>query len=419
MDDMTLTAEMPENNSTVIDTDIQGTKSGGGKPAVEPTPEKEAPRKPESARDSLEAEAKKIAAQEDKGDDDGDEKPVVNKEADEKAKSKSEEQAKSEEVKESARKADESERAEKTKRELRSESLREPPPAPARLLPSAQEKWKHVPQEVKFEVTRLLQEAETNNQQYVESHKFREELKEFEDLARQSGTTIKEAMTNYVTMEKALRADPSAGFRQLLNNMQINPQQAISHILSAYNVTPQALARHIDQNPNEYTALAAPKSQPQVQQPQSQSNQSSPEIAQLREELNALRAERVAESIITPFRAQYPEYDQYEGQIAKVLNSGIIDEIHGSGIGPHEKLEAALFMVSPEARSRAFASNNNSSPNGQVSSHDNAPVDDLRGGNKSVKSSLGDVEDYTAVPQKKEDMRDMLYDLANKIGRRA
>ncbi len=94
MDDMTLTAELPENNSTVIDTDIQGVKSGGGKPAIEPTPEKEAPRKPESARDSLEAEAKKIAAESEK--EDGDEKQASENKEPEKPKA---------EVKESEAKA--------------------------------------------------------------------------------------------------------------------------------------------------------------------------------------------------------------------------------------------------------------------------------------------------------------------------
>ncbi len=410
---MTDLLEAPQTDSTVIDTDIQGTKSGGGKPAV-PTPE--APRKPESVRDSLEAEAKKLESAKDEDDDnDNEDKPVAEKKEPEKT---AKEVKPAEAEKSEAKAKDESERAEKTRREMRSESLREPPPAPARLLPTAQEKWKHVPQEVKFEVTRVLNEAEAEKSKFQESQKFREELRQFEDEAKASGTTIKEALTNYVTMEKALRSDPATGFRQLLSNMQMQPQQAISHILSAFNVTPQALAQHISQNPNDYTALAAPR-QHQMQPQQPQQQQIAPEVKALQDQLNAMRAEQVASSVIAPFRQEYPEYDQYEDQIAKVLSSGIIDQIHGSGIGPREKLEVALFMVSPSSKSKAFASNNNDGITQEVSGHNDAPVDDLRGGNKSVKSSFGDVSDV-AEPQKKgQSIREMLEEESRKIGRRA
>lgn len=407
MDDQNFTPEP----STVIDQDLDTVNSGGGKPAVEPTPAPEKPSKPESARDSLEAEAKKITTEKDDGDDQDDDKQTV-------AKDKPAKVAEKTEVKESEAKAkDESERAEKTKRELRSESLREPPPAPARLLPTAQEKWKHVPQEVKFEVTRVLNEAEAEKSKFQESHQFREELRSFEDEAKAGGTTIKEALTNYVTMEKALRSDPAQGFRQLLSNMQMQPQQAISHILNAFNVTPQALAQHISQNPNDYTALAAPRQQQfQPQQPQHQ--QVAPEVKALQDQLNAMRAEQVASSVIAPFRQEYPEYDQYEDQIAKVLSSGIIDQIHGSGIGPREKLEVALFMVSPSSKSRAFASNNNDGLTQEVSGHNDAPVDNLRGGNKSVRSSVGSIT-YPAEPDRKLSLRETLEEEAKKLSRRA
>lgn len=69
--------DAPVEDSRIIDTDIDGVKSGGGKPALEAPAEKpETQRKPESARDSLEAEAKKLASSgkedDDQDDDDGD-----------------------------------------------------------------------------------------------------------------------------------------------------------------------------------------------------------------------------------------------------------------------------------------------------------------------------------------------------------
>lgn len=254
--------------------------------------------------------------------------------------------------------------------------------APARFLPRAKELWANVPHPVREEFDRVMRENDTQTDQYRESHQFREELKSFEDEARATGTTIKEALTNYVNMEKSLRADPATGFRQLLSNMQMQPQQAISHILRAFNVTPQALAQHISQNPNEYTALATPRQQQFQPQQQPQQHQVAPEVKALQEQLSAIRAEQVQASVIDPFRDDYPEYDQYEAQIAKVLERGIIEELHGNGLSPRDKLEVALFMVAPHAKRATEAVTSPVLSPAAASS----PVGDLRG-NKSVKGA--------------------------------
>lgn len=408
MDDMNLTAELPENNSTVIDTDIQGTKSGGGKPAIEPTPEKEAPRKPESARDSLEAEAKKIAAQEDKGEDeDGDdEKPVVNKET-EKPKA---------EVKESEAKAKDANEQEAKPSPKPSEG-RKIIEAPARFLPRAKELWANVPHPVREEFDRVMRENETEIAQYREHKQFREELKDFEDLAKRHNVPFKEALGNYVDIERKFSEDPATGFRQLCQNLGMTPPQAIGHILRSANVSPQQLAEHIQREPHLYTSLSSPaQSQPQAPSPRSPAPD--PEIAALKEQVQALHAERVANDIIRPFSQEYPEYHEHEDAIAKVLQSGIIDQIHGSSLSPRDKLEAALFMVAPHVVKRGSASGPVQDNSVQGNRTSETPAVDLRGGDKSVKSSLGDVTDVVE-PERKMSMRDMLEEEARKIGRRA
>lgn len=375
-------------------------------PSITPEPPKQEEPKPAklSATDAIN-KAFDEAGVEDKDDGD-DDKPVVE------AKAKTPEpkvdpvkDAKTAEPVDAKAKQDEAEeRAEKTKRELRSESLRAPPPPPARLLPAAREKWTNVPQEVKFEVHRVLQEAETEIAQYKEHQQFREELKPFEEEAKASGTTVKEALTNYVTMEKALRSDPAQGFRQLLSNMQMRPQQAISHILSAFNVTPQALAQHISQNPHEYTALAAPRQQQfDPQQPAQQTVQTNPEVKALQEQLNAMRAEQVQNSIVNPFREEYPEYDEHEAAIAEVLKSGIIERIHGNGLSPRDKLEVALGMVAPHALRQSSLPHGDIDQQVQVpASRDTSPVVDLRG-TKSIKGAPHGVETDRRRKMSKED----------------
>lgn len=408
MDDMTLTAELPENNSTVIDTDIQGTKSGGGKPAVEPAPEKEAPRKPESARDSLEAEAKKLSAKGDEPEeDDGDEeKPVVNKET-EKPKA---------EVKESEAKAKDANEQEAKPSPKPSEG-RKIIEAPARFLPRAKELWNNVPHPVREEFDRVMRESETELQSGREAKQFREELKDFEELASRHGVPFKQALNNYVEIERKFSEDPAQGFRQLMQNMNMHPTQAIGAILRSVNATPQQLAQMLNSNPEAFTALA-PNIPRQQQAPQPQQRQADPEIAALKEQVQALHAERVANDIIRPFAQEYPEYHEHEDAIAKVLQSGIIDQIHGSSLSPRDKLEAALFMVAPHVRrGSAFGTSQDNSVQGENRTSE-TPAVDLRGGNKSVKSSLGDVTDVVE-PERKMSMRDMLEEEARKLSRRA
>lgn len=404
MDDLNPQAELPDNNSTVIDADIQGVKSGGGKPAVDPAPEKtESPRKPESARDSLEAEAKKIAAQEDKGDDDDDDAPVAKKEP----------EKLNAEVKESADKVDANEQ--EAKASPKPSEGRRNIEAPARFLPNAKDAWRNVPRVVQEEWARVETERETEIAQYREHKQFREEVKDFEELAKRHNVPFKEALNNYVDIERKFSEDPAQGFRQLCQNLGMTPPQAIGHILRSANVSPQQLIEHMQREPHAYTALA-----PQRQQPipnQSQQRAPDPEISALKEQVQALHAERLANDVIRPFAQEYPEYHDHEDAIAKVLQSGIIEQIHGTGLSPRGKLEAALFMVAPHVRkaTNIEAENGNSV---QQPSQRKAPADDLQGGDKSVKSSLGDVTDV-AEPERKMSMREMLEDEAKKIGRKA
>lgn len=255
--------------------------------------------------------------------------------------------------------------------------------APARFLPRAKELWNNVPHPVREEFERVFKENEAEINQHREAKQFRDELKEYEDLGRQHGVSLKQALDNYVGIERKFAADPAEGFKQLFSNLGMQPQQAISHILRAFNVTPQALAQHIAQDPNAYTALARQAPQQQMTPQQPPAPQSNPEVEQLRQELESMKAQSIAQQVIAPFAQEYPEYYQHEEQIAKVLKSGIIDEIHGSGLSPRDKLEAALFMVAPHA---AKASVN---PVQQTSvNNDDTPAVELRGTpNKSVKGS--------------------------------
>lgn len=397
-----------QTDSTVIDTDVDAVKSGGGKPAVEPAPKPETPRKPETVAESLEAEAKKLA-KEDDGDkeDKGDDKETVAKD------NKTAKEVKPAEAKESEVKAKDGteQEAKTTPKPSEGRKIIE---APARLLPQNRELWKGVAHPIREEWVRREQEYEQEKAQYQEAKTFRDELAEYDTMAKQSGTTVKDALGNYVRMEQALRSDPATGFRALLQNMGMHPTQAIGHIMQAAGVTPQQLVEHMQREPHAYTGLSQPRQMQQAPQPQQR--QADPEISALKQEVEAMRAERVANDVIKPFAQEYPEYYEKEDAIAEVLKSGIIEKIHGHGLSPRDKLEAALFMVSPQTKRASEQVVDLDSVRNQ-DRDDAAPAGDLRGG-KSVKSSIGSVTE-TVELDKKVPVRDMLEEELRKISRRA
>lgn len=396
----------PVEDSRIIDTDIDGVKSGGGKPAPETptTPEKTEPRKPESARDSLEAEAKKLAASgkedDDQDDDDGEDTKV-------KDKAEAKDKPAKAEAKESEAKAeDKSGQEAKTPKPSEGRKIIE---APARLLPQNRELWKGVAHPIREEWVRREQDFEREVSELREHKVFREELKDFEELATKHNLPFKEALSNYVDIEKKFSEDPAQGFRQLCQNLGMSPPQAIGHILRSANVTPQQLMEHMQRQPEAYTGLAPQR----TQQPQGQPQQRAPdpEVTALKAQVQAMQAQSLEQQVIRPFAEEYPEYYDHEEQIAKVLQSGIIDQIHGAGLSPRDKLMAALGMVSPGSVAKGSV---RSLP---VDEDDTTPpAGDLRGA-KSIKSSPGAISDNSREPDKKMSMRDMLEEEARKLRR--
>src|SRR5690606_5156918 len=269
-------APVTEHVSTTLESDVTPKTSGGGK--ITPPPVEEAkpevPAKAESVRDSLKAELDKTKEPEKV------EKPVKAEKLEEEPKPVTKTEAKSATSEEEV---DASEQVKDQQTERKSE-VRDRPEPPARFLPRAKELWRNTPNEVQSEVSRLVKEHEAEVQQYRESHQCREELRPFEELGKQHGVTLKQALENYVGIERKFAEAPSEGFKQLLGNLNMQPQQAISHILKAFQVTPQALANHIAQNPQAYVA----PDRPVVQQQQPRVD---PEVNQLKQQLTEMQVQ--------------------------------------------------------------------------------------------------------------------------------
>jgi hypothetical protein len=118
-----------------------------------------------------------------------------------------------------------------------------------------------------------------------------------------------------------------------------------------------------------------------TQQVSPQPSQDSARVEQLEQQLNQMRAQQVAMSVIEPFRAAHPRYTELQDDIALFLQSGKIP----SNLSAPERLAAAYDMavrINP-ASSQASEPPANPVPDARVV-HDSS-------GEKSIKSAPGSV----------------------------
>lgn len=96
---------------------------------------------------------------------------------------------------------------------------------PARFVKAAQEAWAQAPEVIRTEVARMEAELTQGLQKYKTDAEAYEPLRQFDAMARQSGTTAADAFGAYVNMENLLRSDPVKGMVAVCQNLGIAPAQ--------------------------------------------------------------------------------------------------------------------------------------------------------------------------------------------------
>lgn len=105
------------------------------------------------------------------------------------------------------------------------------PEPPKRFSEDAKAAWNDAPEPVRAEMHRATRELEQGLQKYKGDADAFAEVKEFADLAKSQGTTLKEAMRNYVGIEALLKKDPIAGLQQIAQNLGIPLRDIAAHIV--------------------------------------------------------------------------------------------------------------------------------------------------------------------------------------------
>lgn len=331
-----LAVDIPTTDSTVLNPDAVTTPgSGGGAPNLRDTVA-DAVAKASEAADKADTAAKEEepADAADKGDDktkgaEASEKPAKGKGAeDAKEVPKAPERAadgkfqgkeKAEDVPAAA--APKTEESDTGKRHIE---------APAKFLPDAKETWRNTPRAVQRDVENAFREHEAEVTKYREAAERYEPIREFDELVRQNGRAgVHETLAEVKQLEDLMGTNPVAAVNHILQ--RAGPRKPDGSPVSLREFV-QAVAQMDQQTYNR--AVQPPQAQ---QQPQNDNT----EVSQLRAEMAQLRAEQVAASVIAPFKATHPRYDELQGDIAFFLKS---DKVPDS-LSPHERLEAAYDMA--------------------------------------------------------------------------
>lgn len=217
---------------------------------------------------------------------------------------------------------------------------------PARFLPEAREKWMNVPGPIRSEVHRISEEMEAETAKYKSSHERYETFKGYDEEARKNGQDLRATLDRLNNIGLELQRNPIRGLEQVLQ--QSGPRKPDGSPFSLMEI-----AQHIVQNPQNYQQ-AMQQQMPQAQQPQAP--QKNPEVEELRAEIQMMKAEQTIVPVITNFASTHPDYHALEDQIVKILGSGVIDQIYGSGLSAEQKLAEAYRMAggrAPSSRSEA------------------------------------------------------------------
>jgi len=99
------------------------------------------------------------------------------------------------------------------------------PEPPSRMAEHGKRDWANTPETVRGEVHRMRNEYEKAAQYYQGVSEAYKPIAHFDRMAREQGTTLQAAVSNYVGIEAKLRADPIAGLDTIIHNLGLTDPQ--------------------------------------------------------------------------------------------------------------------------------------------------------------------------------------------------
>lgn len=215
------------------------------------------------------------------------------------------------------------------------EAPKEPHHAPPKRFNAEESaEYDKAPDSVKKGLHRAVTELEKGLETYKKDSAEYGELKEFRELAKQHNVPLKDAIANYVSIEKALQStDP----KQKLS--------AIEEVLRVAKVTPQDYAAFISKQP--------------VDQAASQTTQTINElrttIQQLEQKLNGVvqttetQQTEQAKAQLNEWAKDKPHAVRLADQIAQHYSTGLeLDEAYAKAVSDAETLAKSMGFITPQ-----------------------------------------------------------------------
>ena len=392
-------SEAPATQSTTLEPNAPVGPSGGG--AVTP-PAEEAPKEPASLRDVIAEETKKDAEPKepvkddaepaDKADKDG---KAEGEKADKQDQDKPEAKAKADadDVKPAKERDDTGKfKAKAEPVEDGSEAKDDKPghyQPPKNFLPDSREKWTNVPRPVQRDIDNMAREHEAQVSQLRQATERYEAIKPYDELARSNGRDLRESLAKLSEIEDLMQANPYAGLNAILQ--EIGPKRPDGSAVTLFEVA-QFITQ---QGPQKWQQIVGAR--PQAQNDQRQ--RVDPQVEALQRELAQVKTQQVTASVIEPFKAAHPRYEELKSDIAMFLKSGRIP----ASLSPVDRLAAAYDMaerLNPPSVVAEPAPKPSPDADGRV---------DTSSGSKSIKSAPGSSSPDLA-PERGGSIRDLLAD---------
>lgn len=193
----------------------------------------------------------------------------------------------------------------------------EPKPSAYKDPPSgfdeaAKKEWETTPESVRGAMHRRAQEMERGIHKYKADADQFETVRQYADMAKESGTDLPTALNNYVTLEKALRANPMQGLQQVVANLGLKKSDGSP-------VTLRDVAANImGQSPDQAASRQEATINQLTQQVQSLTHQLGGFSKHVENQQQTARTESVA-SEWRDFQTSNPRAAELEPQIAEFL----------------------------------------------------------------------------------------------------
>jgi hypothetical protein len=186
---------------------------------------------------------------------------------------------------------------------------------PTRFSPDAKTAWKDAPEPVRAEVHRAFREFEQGIQRYRDDAAAYADLKDYDALAKQHGTTIRATMDQYLRLSQTLQSrDPMPAIQELLRHAGMTVQDLVAHVSG--------------QQPEQASAGAAREIMELRNQVGQLQSQLQGELGQVKSTLQNQQAQGLLGEI-QQFASDKPRFDELSMEIAAQVRAGYdLDEAY-------------------------------------------------------------------------------------------